>query len=348
VKKQFLVITVPVENLRKEPVVASSGYLCDDLQETQLLYNECLLYKGETEDWYHVEAIEQKKAISRGDWQGYPGWIQKTSAAFIDRWPELNVVVKRAQAPILKTPLRKAESLLTLSMGTRLTIENGAKGNYFKTTLPDGQQGWIKKDDVYATTPVTDMQRLRSSIIRTAKMLLGVSYLWGGRSCCAPSGIVHSAQGRKTRLQVTSRKSQEKSMYKPRTLNVEPQTVSGVLRGVDCSSLINLAYRVNWVDIPRDAHDQWRVSTEIACHTLLPADLIFISAQETHNKITHVMMHLAGEEFIEALETGSVVTINTFKNKFGLTLREAAQQDLTVNKRKIYLGSILKPAERNG
>ena len=37
------------------------------------------------------------------------------------------------------------------------------------------------------------------------------------------------------------------------------------------------------------------------------------------------MMYLTGEEFIEALETGSVVTINTFKNKFGLTLHEAAR-----------------------
>ena len=53
------------------------------------------------------------------------------------------------------------------------------------------------------------------------------------------------------------------------------------------------------------------------------------------------MMYLTGEEFIEALETGSVVTINTFKNKFGLTFHEAAQQGFIVNKRKIYFGSIL-------
>ena len=53
------------------------------------------------------------------------------------------------------------------------------------------------------------------------------------------------------------------------------------------------------------------------------------------------MMHLTGEEFIEALETGSVVTINTFKNKFGVTLCEAAQQDFIVNKKKLYFGSIL-------
>ena len=80
VKKEFLVVTSPVANLRKEPVEASCKYICDDLQETQLLYNECLLYKDENEDWYYVQAVEQQKATPQGDWQGYPGWIQKTSA----------------------------------------------------------------------------------------------------------------------------------------------------------------------------------------------------------------------------------------------------------------------------
>ena len=65
-KKQFLVVTVPVANLRKEPVEASVEYVCDDLQETQLLYNECLLYKDETEDWYYVEAVEQTKSNLSG------------------------------------------------------------------------------------------------------------------------------------------------------------------------------------------------------------------------------------------------------------------------------------------
>lgn len=94
-------------------------------------------------------------------------------------------------------------------------------------------------------------------------------------------------------------------------------------------------------DIPRDAHDQWRVSTEIACDALAPADLIFVSAEEAFDEITHVMIYLAGEEFIEASETGSVVTINTFKKKFGLTLREAVRQDLIVNNRQMHFGSIM-------
>jgi gamma-D-glutamyl-L-lysine dipeptidyl-peptidase len=342
VKKQFLVVTVPVANLRKEPVEASLEYVCDDLQETQLLCNEYLLCKDETEDWYYVEAVEQKKATSQGDWQGYPGWIQKTSAIFIDAWPELNTVVKQSPAIILKTPLKKAESLLTLSIGTRLAIENGKNDNYHKTTLPNGQQGWIKKDDVNIATPVMDIKRLRNNIIETAKKFIGTPYLWGGRSSYVPQDMVYGAKGMGQRAKGARQRIQREASAS----NLASHTAEGSVRGVDCSSLINLVYRVNWVDIPRDAHDQWRVSTEIAYDILAAADLIFVSAEETRSKITHVMMYLAGEEFIEALETGSVVTINTFKNKFGLTLREAAQQDFIVNKRKIYFSSILIAGEK--
>ena len=59
---QLLVVRVPVANLRREPVEARNRYTHDDLQETQLLFNETLLYRGEKPDWYYVEALEQLKA----------------------------------------------------------------------------------------------------------------------------------------------------------------------------------------------------------------------------------------------------------------------------------------------
>jgi cell wall-associated NlpC family hydrolase len=345
VKKQFLVVTAPIANLRKEPVEALAEYVCDDLQETQLLYNEGLLYKEENEDWYYVEAAEQKKATCQDDWQGYPGWIQKTSAIFIDAWPAFNAVVKLPQVILLKDFREKTEALFTLSIGTRLAIEDKGNNDYYKTTLNDGRKGWIRKDDLNIPAPAMDTTSLRKNIIETTKLFLGMPYLWGGRSGCVPQGMKHSAEGMEQgaesgerKPQAASHRLQESGTHKPRTPNTEPRTV---IAGVDCSSLTNLAYRVNWLDIPRDAHDQWCVSTHIAYDSLAPADLIFVSAEDVHDKITHVMMYLAGEEFVEALATGSVVFVNTFKNKFGVTLREAAQQDFIVNKRKIHFASVL-------
>ena len=303
-KKQLFIVNTPVANLRKEPVEASFEYVCDDLQETQLLYNECLLCKNETEGWYFVEAVEQKKAITQDNWQGYPGWVKKASVTPLNTAPAFNAVVKQVQTVIKRDPFADAESLFVLLIGTRLVIEEERNDDYYRTILIDGRKGWIKKDDVNIPAPVMNRVNLRKNVIETTKLFLGMPYLWGGRSAYVP-------------------------------------TVEDVVTGVDCSSLTNLACRVNWLDIPRDAHDQWRVSEEIAYDTLEPVDMIFISAEEAHDKITHVMIYLTGEKFIEALETGSVVTINTFKNKFGLTLHEAARQGFVVNRRRIYFGSVL-------
>ena len=303
-KKQSLIVTAPVANLRKEPIEGFREYVFDDLQETQLLYNECLICKDEIEDWYYVEAVEQKKIITQDNWQGYPGWVKKTSVMPIDIEPAFNAVVKKAQTAIKKGPLADSESLFTLLMGTRLVTEDERNDEYYKTNLSNGQKGWIRKADINILAPMTDITYLRKSIVETARLLLGTPYFWGGRSANVPA-------------------------------------VEGVLTGVDCSSLTNLACRVNWLDIPRDAHDQWRVFAPSAFDKLQSADLIFVSAEDTYDKITHVMIYLAGGEFIEALETGGVVTINTFINKFGLTLHEAATQGFVVNKRKIYFGSVL-------
>ena len=190
-KKQFLIVTAPVANLRKEPVEASAEYICDDLQETQLLYNECLFYKDTKEDWYHIEAMEQQKATSQGDWQGYPGWIKKASGMFIDTLPAFNAVIKHAQAITLKDPLGKAESLLTLSIGTVLIIEDGGKDDYYKTTLLDGRKGWIRKDDINIAASLKSTEHLRKSIIETTKLFLGMPYLWGGRSAYMPKTNRH-------------------------------------------------------------------------------------------------------------------------------------------------------------
>ncbi len=333
-KKQLLVVNTSVANLRKEPVEASSGYDCDDLQETQLIYNECLLYKDEVEDWYSVEAIEQKKAIAHDKWQGYPGWVKKECVMPSDNTPVYNAVIKNIQSEIKKNPLAESESLRDLLMGTRLVIEDKGNDDYYGTTLNDGQTGWIRKDDVNILPQTAHTTHLRKSIIETTKMFLGTPYLWGGRSPCAQKVSMFMTQN-----------SEKKSKDRDRNIeatasNVTPFTAEGILRGVDCSGLTNLACRVNWIEIPRDAHDQWLISAPVSIDALQPADLIFVSAEEAHGKITHVMICLSGEEFIEAFETGSVVIINTFKNKFGLSLQEAAEQDFIVNKRKIYFGSV--------
>ena len=181
-KIEFLIITQPVVNLRKKPVEASPEYIHDDLQQTQLLYNEILLYQDENEEWYHVDALEQTKFTCQKGWHHYPGWVKKKSVLFIDKPPSLNAVVRSARATIMKDPAEMAQPVFAVSMGTRLTVQETRKGDYCKTVLSDGTEGWIKKDEINGLKIAVHAFRLRHDIIETVKRFINMPYLWGGRS----------------------------------------------------------------------------------------------------------------------------------------------------------------------
>jgi len=336
VKKTVLLVTAPVANLRKKPEDASLSYTHDDLQLTQLLFNEILLYHGETEDWYFVEATEQKKALPRKAWQGYPGWVRKDAVVVADRAPIFNTIVNDIGVIIWKTPEPKAEPLLPLSIGTRLAVESSPREKYYrKIVLPDDERGWIKKDEVILLRRAISSSRLRHAVIETAGRFLDAPYLWGGRGVYVSETLQRVRSGDK-----------RKGLNRSRRAKSEPRIVSGAVCGVDCSGLTNLAYRVNNIDIPRDAHDQWIEARPVPLKKLKPADLIFVSAEGAHERITHVMLYTGGEGFIEASETGSTVRTNTFETKFGLTLHRIAGEGFVVKKKRIYLGTVIPTLEQ--
>lgn len=76
------------------------------------------------------------------------------------------------------------------------------------------------------------------------------------------------------------------------------------IASVDCSGLTNLLYRAQGIYIPRNAHDQYLMSLSV--DTLQPADLLYLAKD---NYITHVIMKLDTETFIEAPETGKRVRL---------------------------------------
>ncbi|MDD5634821.1 MAG: NlpC/P60 family protein [Candidatus Omnitrophica bacterium] len=302
-EEKFLIVTKPVVDLRKEPVDARGAYAHDDLQETQALYNEVLRYEAENKDWYKVEAPEQREFSQLGRWQGYEGWVRKTSVTFLPRIPKYNSVVSKKTAKIYYAPGRPEKGFLTVSIGTRLKT-TGEDGEHYKVDLADGKTAWILKTDLIGIEKVTK-EELRKNIISTAKLFLGVPYLWGGRSMLMP----------------------------------EP---GPAVTGVDCSGLVSLVYRANNIDIPRDAHEEWMVAEKIPQKELKSADLVFVSAKNKFNKIVHVMLFAGGETLLESPETGGVVRVVTFKEKFGKTRAELAKQGFIAGGKKVYFGRIVK------
>ena len=319
---RYLIVTEPIADLRKEPLDPAQGdYEYDDLQETQLLLNEVLLYRGENDEWYQVEAIEQSDFTPEALWRGYPGWVRKRVVREVKKVKRNTIVIKGKAAYVYKEPDQASKTIMTVSMGTRFHATGEIMGGFCQVSLPKGGNGWVVKRNTRDMTRKTDEKQLRRSIVNTAKLFLGVPYLWGGRSI---------------KSEARSQRSEVRRNSKLGTRNPQPD----VVRGVDCSGLTNLVFRANNIDIPRNAHVQWMVTPKITQEAMQPGDLIFVSNQDEFYKISHVMIYLGGDEFIEALETGTIVKINSFRDKFGKTLVELAKQDLVIENKKIYCGKM--------
>jgi len=317
---RYLIVTEPIADLRKEPVDPAKGdYRQDDLQETQLLFNEVLLYRGENDEWYQVEAIEQSDFTPEALWRGYPGWVRKRAVREVEKAKRNTIVIKGKAANVYTEPDQESKTIMTVSMGTRFHATGEIMGGFCQVSLSQGGNGWVSKRDTRGMSRKIVGKQLRKSIVNTAKLFLGVPYLWGGRSI--------KSEVRGQRLEVRKNAKLE-------TRNPQPD----VVRGVDCSGLTNLVYRANNIDIPRNAHVQWMVTPKISHDAMQPGDLVFVSNVGEFYKIIHVMIFLGGEEFIEALETRTAVRIHTFSKKFGKTLVELAKQDLISENKKIYCG----------
>ena len=162
--------------------------------------------------------------------------------------------------------------------------------------------------DALNAPPARPNEDSRSQILKTAEVFLGTSYYWGGRSGVQP----------------------ELSM------------------GVDCSGLINLAYRVHGIDVPRDAHDQRRLAKPVERARLQPGDLVFLTEPGLPGRISHVMLFTGGDSLLEARKSADRVLRSSFTERFGKPLSELESGDEVVDatyakprRRRVYFGAYL-------
>ncbi len=111
--------------------------------------------------------------------------------------------------------------------------------------------------------------------------------------------------------------------------------------GVDCSGLVNLAYRAWGLDLPRNAGDQYAASKRVSRENLKPADLIFSADAARPGAINHVMLYAGGGKLIEATGDTNSVREVSFKEKFGADFSKVRAGAL-VNGKKIFFGRMLK------
>ena len=146
----------------------------------------------------------------------------------------------------------------------------------------------------------------RAEIIRTAELFLGTSYYWGGRSGVQPDPKI----------------------------------------GVDCSGLVSLAYRLHGRDVPRDAHEQKLKARPIRGAELQSGDLVFLTDDETAERVTHVMIFTGGDGLIESRKSSGRVLRTTFLERFGRAAANIESGDVVTDlsfprprRRRIFFGS---------
>ncbi|MDP3722894.1 MAG: NlpC/P60 family protein [Candidatus Omnitrophota bacterium] len=275
-----MAIAVPVADLRAQPhtiVQRSSAHPADGtpvgpphdpLQETQLLYGEQVRLLSHADGWAYVEALEQPEFTHAKRWQGYPGWLPRSALL---RWEPLlapTVVVTEKWAAAWQDAYGLHPSPWRFALGTHL-LATDMGGQLWKVELWDGATVWMPRQ---AARPLEELRRLSSTqkrrlILRSAELMVGDVYFWGGRS--------------------------------PAANGDETQT------GVDCSGLVNLAYRAAGIDIPRDAHEQFLRARPV--NALQPGDLIFLSERANPRAVVHVMLYAGDGAVIEGPGTGLTV-----------------------------------------
>ncbi len=301
-----MVICVAVTDLRNQRIERQDiGF--EPLQETQLLFGEFISATEKKGDWLYVVAMEQPVNIE-GVWSKYNGWINAKHAREVEQFPSPSITVKVPWAKLHKLPLSTSEIKMYLSIGTRLEGFNYDE-KWWQVWSDSQPIGFIAHADVEPFKPLTpknihDIQEpwtLRTNIINTAKQFIGMPYCWGGRS---------AFDGGK----------------------------SETITGVDCSSLIQLAYRVNGIELPRDAHDQYLKSTEVS--NLMPGDVVFIASQKNPKRITQVMLYLDKGMLLEAPSSGKNVQTITIEEKLGI-LPDDLKNAMETEKGTVYLGTYI-------
>lgn len=293
-----LVVAVPVADVRAEPGSHPARGVHDSLQETQLLYGERVRVRARHDGWVRIEAMEQSEYTHHQTWEGYPGWVPE--AALRPPRPAWNPnAVVSARSTTIWEDASARVAMMQLPMGA-FVMTSDADGAMRHVQLIGGKTGWVSPGEIHQ---LRDAQPLplddqRRMIVRAAEALLGDAYVWGGRSPADPT--------------------------------------SAAVTGVDCSGLVNLAYRAAGLTIPRDAHEQylraWKPSV------LQPADLVFLSAADQPQKIVHVMLYAGEGWLIEGPGTGQAIRRIALRERLGISLDELAD-GRQVGEQRVYLGT---------
>jgi gamma-D-glutamyl-L-lysine dipeptidyl-peptidase len=208
----------------------------------------------------------------------YIGWLEEramkvTNAAGVDEWNAAKKVILTTYFAMVREKPDRAAMPVSDAVAGVLMKHVRTSGSWVAVELPDGRKGYIEKANVEEFKSWKKTRKLTAeNIEKTAKMFVGIPYLWGGTST----------------------------------------------KGMDCSGFTKTVYRLNGLELYRDADQQGGAGDEVKpgenFENLKKGDLLFFGRKgsaERPERISHVAIYLDKQEFIHT-PGGSWVTFNSF------------------------------------
>ncbi len=232
-----------------------------------------------------------------------------------------NATTSLPLVPVRATPSEKAEMVTQMLFGETCRILEQCNAWMRIELANDGYQGWV---DQKMITPVTHSETPGTQGKGTAIIIAPVAQaieMGGEKSIYLPAGsILGQCDRQKGTFQIQGKTFQAA----PAAIGPAKGNVAGTaslfigapylwggktIFGIDCSGLVQTAFALHGIQLPRDARQQARCGREIPFEERASGDLAFFSNEK--GEITHVGILAEGTKIIHASGSARADTLDS-------------------------------------
>lgn len=156
----FFYIHQPIVNMRETPSFQSKVV-------SQALFSEPIQVKDKQGQWSYIASSDN-----------YEGWIPSSTFETRTTPYEPNLQITRLSAHLYSIKDIEFGPMQTLPFNSRLQELEVVDSRWIKVALPNHQEGYIQKGDVFSLQEFNH----KKNLIAFSHQFLGLPYTWGGRS----------------------------------------------------------------------------------------------------------------------------------------------------------------------